>query len=405
MRHFVFLQGMPSPYFSRIARGLTNLGCRTTRINLCVGDWLFWRGTSAVNYRGHYADWPEFISGFFDRNGVTDLILLGEQRGYHKEAVAAAHARGIRVTVSDFGYLRPDWITLERDGMSGLSRFPREPQEIRRRALLAQQANLAPCYADGALQMVAADLLFNISTVLFWWLYPHYRRSDRRPHPLIYTATSGKHLLHTRLAQPHAHRLVSTLLTSKARYYLFPLQLEHDFQIVAYSPFKDMGCAIKTVLRSFARCADSDARLILKVHPWDAGLRNWNKLIHRWAGGLGIERRVDYLSGGNLDEVMRSSLGVVTVNSTSGIRALQLGIPVKALGQAIYDIPGLTYQGELDAFWSRATAPDPALLKAFIDLLAATVQVRGVFFKEPGLTAAVAESVRRLYDDKVGELT
>ena len=59
-------------------------------------------------------------------------MLLGEQRPYHRAAIAAAQARGIAVTVTDFGYLRPDWIMLERDGMGAESRFPRDPAAILR---------------------------------------------------------------------------------------------------------------------------------------------------------------------------------------------------------------------------------------------------------------------------------
>ena len=90
--HFVFLQGMPSPFFSRIAAALRANGCRTTRINLCFGDLLFWRGPDAVNYRGSYRGWPDYIDRFFVRESVTDVVLLGEQRRYHREAVAAAQA-------------------------------------------------------------------------------------------------------------------------------------------------------------------------------------------------------------------------------------------------------------------------------------------------------------------------
>ena len=50
-------------------------------------------------------------------SGITDLVLLGEQRPYHRPAIALARARGIAVAVTDFGYLRPDWVVLERDGM------------------------------------------------------------------------------------------------------------------------------------------------------------------------------------------------------------------------------------------------------------------------------------------------
>ncbi|MDJ0932160.1 hypothetical protein [Breoghania sp.] len=38
---------------------------------------------------------------------------------------------GINVSAVEFGYLRPDWITLERNGMSAYSHFPNDPDVIR----------------------------------------------------------------------------------------------------------------------------------------------------------------------------------------------------------------------------------------------------------------------------------
>jgi capsular polysaccharide export protein len=46
-------------------------------------------------------------------------------------------------------------------------------------------------------------------------------------------------------------------------------------------------------------------------------------------------------------------------SSTVGCQALARGVPVMALGKAIYDIAGLTHQGELDEFWNAPEAPDP----------------------------------------------
>src|SRR5882672_6536838 len=248
--HFLFLQGMPSPFFRRIARGLAARGWRTTGINLCMGDRLFWGGRKAVNYRGSLADWPAFIDAFLMREGVTDLVLLGEQRRYHKEAVAAAQARGIRVTVTDFGYLRPDWITLERDGMSGNSRFPRDMDEVRRLAGQAARSDLAPRYADSALAMALGDLLYSFSSVLFGWLYPKYQRSDRRPHPIVYFPAIGWRLLAARFGAQRAQRQMAALLAAQTPYFVLPLQLEHDFQIVAYSPFADLLEPLQAVIRS-----------------------------------------------------------------------------------------------------------------------------------------------------------
>lgn len=398
-RHFVFLQGMPSPFFRRVGAALESNGCRVTRINLCIGDWLFWHGRSTLSYRGREADWGRFIADFFECNGVTDLVLLGEQRRYHKEAVHLAQALGIRVTVTDFGYLRPDWITLEFDGMGGNSRFPRDPQEIRRRAASVGQADLSRRYVDSAFNMAASDLLYNFANFFLGICYPYYRRTDCRPHTLIYTLTSALHLLRSRLAREASRARVSEITTSSSRYFVLPLQLDHDFQIVAYSPFGGMGEVIRVVIESFARHASVESSLVIKVHPWDAGLVNWRRMVGLVAEEFGVAGRVEYLEGGSLDELARAAAGMVTVNSTAALHALQAGCPVKVLGQAVYDMPGLTFQGALDEFWKSPISPDRELLDAFVNLMAATIQVRGVFFSEPGCSVAVEATVQRLMAD------
>jgi capsular polysaccharide export protein len=401
--HFVFLQGMPSPFFSRIGARLTSAGCRATGINLCFGDWFFWNGANTVNYRGSLADWPDFLNDFIAAQAVTDLVLLGEQRNYHQEAVAVAQARGVRVAVTDFGYLRPDWITLERDGMGGNSRFPKSCAEIRGLATRLPAPDLVKRFSDSPASMAIGDLFYSFGNVVLWWLFPRYRRSDKRPHPIVYFPAIGRRLLLAKAGHRQADAALQALHASAARYFVFPLQLEHDFQIVAYSPFANLDEPIDLVIRSFAQHADPGMRLLVKAHPWDPGLKSWARRVGRCAASHGVADRVVYIDGGDLDEMIRGSAGMVTVNSTSGVRALQLGSPVKILGQAVYDVPGLTFQGSLDAFWGSASPPDADLVDAFIGALAGTIQIRGVFFSEPGLTAAVDAAVERLLTGTVGE--
>jgi capsular polysaccharide export protein len=400
--HFAFLQGMPSPFFSRIAQQLSAKGARVTGINLCFGDWLFWSGPGRLNYRGTIAAWPKFFADFIDRNKVTDIVLLGEQRSYHKLAVEVAKAKNIRITVTDFGYLRPDWITLEKEGMSGNSQFPKTLDELLPISAQVPKADLSTQYADSSWKMAIGDLLYSFGNVFFFWLFPHYRRSDKRAHPLVYFPAIGKRLAFAKLQHRRAQQQVARFFTEKIRYFLFPLQLEHDFQIVAYSPFDGLEEPIRLVIKSFAEHADANTRLVLKAHPWDPGLRDFEKLVARLSVEFGIRDRVAYLDGGNLDELISASAGMVTVNSTSGLRALQLGCPVKTLGQAIYDMAGLTYQGDLDHFWTEAAQPDPVNVEAFINVMAATIQIRGVFFNEPGLSAAVRSATERLVAGTVG---
>lgn len=402
--HFVFLQGMPSTFFSRIGHKLSALGCKVTRINLCFGDWLFWHGPNTVNYRGKFSDWAAFISTFFDQNNVSDLVLLGEQRSYHKLAIEVAKAKDIRVTVTDFGYLRPDWITLEKDGMSGNSAFSKNINEIMKLAPGLQKVDLAARFTDSFWTMAAGDIFYSFGNVFLFWMFPHYRRPDKRANPFIYFPAMGKRLLFAKSRGRRARRRMVPIIAKKVRYFVFPLQLEHDFQIVAYSRFDGLEDPIRMVIKSFAEHADATTHLIVKPHPWDPGLKNWEKLVSQTASALGISDRVVYVDGGNLDEITNETVGMVTVNSTSGLKALQLGKPVKALGQAVYDIAGLAHQGHLDTFWTDARPPDPACVDAFVNTLATTIQIRGVFFNEPGLSAAVNSAAKRLYTGTVGSV-
>jgi len=400
--HVVFLQGMPSPFFAQVGKHLLQKGCKVTGISLCLGDWLFWRRHRTIHFRGRLAQWPEFFTKFLENEQVTDLVLLGEQRDYHKEAVAIAQERGVRVTVTDFGYLRPDWITLERDGMNGNSHFPKEAEAVTALAAKFPEVDLSQRYKDSNFVMSVGDLAYSFSNVLLWFFYPYYRRSDQRAHPLRYFPSMGLRMLLADGRHQIACANMEKLLTAQIPYYLFPLQLEHDFQIVAYSPFKRLEDAIRLVIQSFTTHAPKDTHLVVKTHPWDPGFTNWEKCLRRIAQEYSVQERVHCMDGGNLAEMIQASRGMVTVNSTAAIQALQLGSSVITLADAIYNIRGMTNQEGIDRFWTEATPPDATLVHDFIKALVGTVQIRGVFFREPGMSDAALEMATRIYEDTVG---
>lgn len=394
-RVFLFLQGPITPFFAELATLLEARGHRAIRINLCFGDRLFWRRPGALNFAGSREEWPSYVADVIDRERVSDVVLLGEQRYYHKVAIAAAKARGARVTVTDFGYLRPDWITLEQDGMSGDSRFPRDPAEVMALGARSPEPDLAGRYTDSFFKQAVWDMAYHLSSSAFRWTHPGYR-SHQVHHPILVYAGTGLHILRNRWSGPAADRLIASVQRSGVPYWVLPLQMENDFQLRAYSPFPDMKTPLQNVIRSFAAHAPRDARLMIKVHPLDPGLRSWSRVIRRTAARWGAADRIDYLDGGSLPGLLSGSRGVVTVNSTVGIWSIRAGIPTMTLGAAVYDIEGLTFQGHLDRFWAEGTAPRPDLLAAFLRGLIAETQIRGVYYRREGLDAAVRAAADRL---------
>ena len=87
---------------------------------------------------------------------------------------------------------------------------------------------------------------------------------------------------------------------------------------------------------------------------------------------------------------------VVTVNSTSGLSALALHVPVVALARPIYDLEGLTFQHGLDRFWTEAATPDAGLFEAFRRVVIDRTHVNGGYFSAQAVDLAVAGSVAHL---------
>ncbi|WP_149538199.1 capsule biosynthesis protein [Siccirubricoccus phaeus] len=398
-RRFLFLQGPISPFFTEVAAGLRALGHATFRINLCAGDRIFWQGGEVAEFLGAPAEWPGFIADFLDSRGITDLVLLGEQRPRHREAIEAARSRGIAVTVTDFGYLRPDWVVVERDGMGPSSRFPRAPEAIRALAATCPEVDFRQRFGEDFGTQAVWDVTFHLAT-LFSWRFRRYESWLLHPPIPAYLGTGLRLLRRKRATQ--WDRAVVRGLASRGPLYLFAMQMENDYSLRAYSRFEDNDSAIAEVVESFARGAPAAAHLLVKVHPLDPGLKAWGRRIRRIARAAGVEGRVHYLAGAlPMDEAILACRGVVTVNSTLGLRAIALGRAVRVLGDALYNIPGLTWQGGADAFWQEAPPPEPELTTDFLKAIAACLHVRGGYYARPGLDAAVAATVQRLHLDAV----
>ncbi|ARQ02299.1 capsule biosynthesis protein [Pseudorhodoplanes sinuspersici] len=392
--HVLFLQGPSSFYMEQVGRLLIARGHRVSRINLHFGDWLFWR-LPAKNYRGGIDGWRTYIAQQLDAAPITHLFLLGDQRPHHRIAIEEAKARGAEIICAELGYLRPDWLVLERDGMSTFSRMPRDPQTIRALAAGYDKPDFTVRFRTPFWRFTMLDMIYNLGALFFWPLYPGYKR-HAIDHPLIEYASWVRKLCRAPLEKRATHRVLEKLRGSSAPVFVLPLQLSTDYQIRAHSPYPDMPSAAREIITSFSRHAAKGARLIVKVHPLDPGITPWRRLIGALATERGVGERVFYIDGGDLDALLAKAAGCVTVNSTSGLAALQVGCPLKVTGNAIFDVPGLTFQGSLDDFWANAQRPDRDLVADYIRLLAGALHIRGGYYTQDALDTAVPATVDRL---------
>jgi capsular polysaccharide export protein len=394
-RRILFLQGLASAFFTRLGAALEARGHQIYRVNFNGGDRLLWRLPGAIDFRGTVEDWPAFLTDLLEARRITDIVLFGDCRPLHRVAITVAALRALAVHVFEEGYLRPSWITHELGGVNAYSSLPRDADWYRAAAAALPPWRAAPPVSGNFLRRATEDVLYNVATTALAWRYPGYR-SHRPWHPFVEYAGWLKKFAQQPLAQRRSDRLMREIAGGREPMYLFPLQLDCDFQIREHSPFGRIEPALDRIISSFARHAPQPSQLVIKAHPLDNGLINWRRITERIATARGVAARVVYLDDGDLAMLLGRARSVVTINSTVGTLALGEGLPVIALGKAIYDFAGMTFQGTLDDFWAHGTPPDAALFDAFRRVITASALVYGGFFSEQGLTAAVNGSVARI---------
>ncbi|MEO1491822.1 MAG: capsular biosynthesis protein [Pseudomonadota bacterium] len=399
-RIYLFLQSHPSFFGRAVIRHMRCQGHRCEVVNVSLGDWFFRFGTGAVNYTGRLEDWPDWLDRFVTERGVTDIIYYADQRPYHRAARQLARRRGIDCYAYEFGYYRPDFITLERGGMGVFSHFPNDPDLIEQLAADLPDGEPKGFFPYTFRDEAVNEVFYHLTPWFLPLLFPRYRR-DRMFNPLLeYLSYLPKLFLKARRTR-RADSLIAALRKNETPYHVVILQMQGDYQVRRAGHYPNLEAMAEEVLSSFAANAAPDRVLVFKMHPLENALRDWPGIVLRVAARHGLSERVFVIDGGDLGDLYKGASGVVLINSTAALAALQQGLPVKVLGIAVYDIARITHQSTLDTFWETPERPVPETLAAFRKLLIAAVQVKGNFFTPKGRARAVPEFARRLVERDV----
>lgn len=400
-RHVLLLQGLMGPLFRRLGQGLQKAGHAVHKVNFNGGDRLFWRLPNGIDYLGTLEEWPAALTQILAERQITDVILFGDCRDHHMAATRVCRELNIPVHVFEEGYIRPDWVTFERDGVNGHSTLPRDPQWYIETAARLPAVEQHPPVPSSFRRRATEGLIYNLADVFTRWHYTNW--NNHRPwHPLVEGMGWLRKLRRRKEREAQGAALLAQLAASGAPYFLFPLQLDSDAQIRLHSPFAGIAEAMKVVIESFAAHAPAETRLVIKEHPLDNGVRDWELIARDMAERFGVTGRVDYLPSGDIVPVARSSRGMVTINSTSGTLGLSMGIPAVVLGTAIYDVPGITSQEDLDSFWQRPIQPEARVFGAFRRVLIERCLIPGGFFSKEAVDLVVLHAIERFEAQAMG---
>ncbi|QZA81261.1 capsule biosynthesis protein [Deefgea piscis] len=393
---FLLLQGICSPFFRDLALHLRAAGHTVYKLNFNAGDDLYWR-MPAWHYRGDVNDLGDYLAHKYQQFSISDIVVFGDCRPVHLPAIALAKQLGIEVHAFEEGYFRPHWITLERGGVNANSMLPRDADWYWQvgQDLLAQHSFEYQMFRTKFKVRSVHDVAYHLAGCWNPILYPGYQTHAPVIAPIEYAGFLRRNLL-AKINKKTESAKIAQLLHSTTPFYLMPLQLNSDAQIRQHSQFEHMQQFILHVMQSFARHAPSDSLLVIKNHPLDYGLENYADFVAQAAAQFDVAQRIVYLEGGVINYLIERASGMVTVNSTAGSLAIELGCPTITLSNPIYNVAGLTFQGALDDFWANGIAPSTELFARFRATIMQASQVNGGFYCNESIQLAMAASTAQL---------
>lgn len=378
----LLLQGPMGDFFHRLAQWLNSKNIECYKINFNGGDRFFYKSKENVfDYQGRLGDFLGWIEAFLIEHEIDAIVCFGDCRKYHKLAKVIAEKNNINFFAFEEGYIRPNYITFEQNGVNFFSNFlnhlDNNVQGVEyRNDLNSNITDVQNSYS----KMVVSVITYYILWVLFSFKYPDYEH-HRGIHPikeLGFWTLSGIRSVKNKLFEKR--KFNNFLDANSKKYFIFSLQVHNDSQIKIHSDLKNIEKYIELVLKDFGLHADQSMHLVLKHHPMDRGYRNYRKLINRYAQQFHIQGRVHYFCDIHFPTLLKHGLGLVTVNSTTGIQALFHQIPVKVLGFALYNLPKLTNQYALSKFWTNPGKVDSHYFSYFRRELIFYSQLNGSFY-------------------------
>ncbi len=385
-RVFLFLQGPHGPFFNALGGMLRAAGAKVIRVGFNAGDQAFWSDTTSfIPYLGNPDDWPATFTDIVTHNGVTDIVLYGDTRPIHANAVRIAKSRGITIHVFEEGYLRPWWVTYERNGSNGNSRLMELDVEEMQTALAQSEGQTPPppSHWGDMRQHIFYGALYH------WFvMFMNRRYRNFQPHRELPVAKEFQ-LYFKRLALMPIHRLQRRWATTRVRrggfpYHLVLLQLGHDSSVQSHSDYSCMSEFLSQVIDGFAKGAPAHHHLVIKEHPLENHREPLRQMAQRMAEKLDITDRIHYVPGGKLAKLLDEARSAVTVNSTAGQQALWRGIPLRSFGRSVYDKPQFVSRQPIEAFFAEPNAPDSKAYRDYRQFLLNTSQIPGGFYSRKG---------------------
>jgi capsular polysaccharide export protein len=401
----LFLQCPIGPIAQELIDAAREAGYDPVKINFNAGDALYVSDEYAINFQGRPKEWGAFFDSVSGLLAPVAIVLMGDMRFYHKVAIERAKQRGIRVICLEEGYMRPNFVTVELDGVNSNSplrknflakyRSDTEVGRMRKRTI----RNVPPIGSEIFWAVVTATTYY-VAKTIGSLRFRHYQHHRKRPVVAEFAMWTRGYFLKFLRVSANNKKILDLVEHRDNQYYVVALQVHDDLQLVCHGRGWSNQLLVSKSIAAFAARAPEHSHLVIKGHPLDRGRFSYTELVPKLAKLAGCENRVHFVDDGSISLLVRHSLGLVTINSTSGISALHHHKPLLALGDALYSIDGLvnpsTADDCIETFFANPQLPDRKMAIAFLDTIEQDILVYGSYYQKSTLKLTARNIIARV---------
>ena len=375
----LFLIGPIGTFFSRLSRYLEDNYVRTYKILFPLHEYGFSK-SKIIKYDQDIDKFKKFLSKTIINYEIRHIFMYGNVLIPHKQAldlVKELNLEGISVKthIFELGYLRPNFVTLENEGINYNSSL------IRSREFYLKQNSYSILpepkkHARFRIRKIWKTISFINHSFKNYKIVEKEHKLQPKP---IYIWFQIKGFFLKYFFFFSEYKLKNYFLTKK--YFLVILQVSTDSQLTEGSDFKDNKKFIYKVIKDFAEASRNDVNLVFKHHPRDRGYTNYYHEIEKISKEFGVYKNIFYIHDYYLSKLFQNQncKGTVLINSTVGYQSLYHSVPVKSLGITPYNIKGLSDQKDLVSFFKNPSPVDKLLFNKFYKFILENSQINGNF--------------------------
>ena len=430
-KKILFLQGPYSFFFRDLGRMLRGHGCESVYAVFNPGDSFLASGMKKIPWKALLSEEAEFARGFRFRDnyltarkariekaavtkkenalfrayyagvkkflaeeGISLILMQNDTRWQHAYAIEAAEDAGVPCFVFELGLFRPNTITMDPRGVNFNNSVPRD---LKACTLTEAKKIVYSEHTDSRISEAGRNL------ILAFYLLCHFLGSIAGVNAPENKKIRVRDYIKRFAVSYLGGRKKPDTAAVRGNYLFAPFQVMNDSQSLLYSPYEDMTEFAEDVIRGVREynAIDPDAALkaVFKEHPMDRGVTDFSALREKYRGDEGVL----ILGNGNIDDLIRDSAAVITINSTVGLDALKQGKRVICMGKAFYAVEGIAFSGQkgsvCDALRaSMRSEPDAELIGRYMSYLKNVYQVEGneYFYNEKQLGEIAGRIIRRL---------